>query len=526
LPTSQHGSPSAAARPRVDTHPPYVDTFGPEAVELAAAAGLIMDPWQADALHTMLAFKPDGKWAHFEYAEIVSRQNGKGSILEARALAGLFLLGEELIMWSAHEVKTAMEGFRRVKRLLKRIGTQVKPNDDKLWDVDGRIVKIIDMNGEEGLECLDNEQRLKFIARSKSSGRGFSGDVNIIDEAFAYTHEQQEALLFTMAARPNPQIIYTSSPPLDGVSGDVLFGLRHRGDPDAPRTSEDGPWQQDPELAWRDWGLPGDLEHLSSIDLDDVNLWRATNPSLGLGHRHSLTMKTVERERRSFLANPAGFARERLGVWPRRAATGAGVIDAVVWRELGLEVDDDRAGRPTDLAFAVVVAVDRSYTAIAAVGPQKDGRLQGSIVAYHPGTDWVPDRMDTLKRWNPIAWAIEDKGATASLWPELERRGYATSEDRDKPRRGDVAVPWATDVVTAYGLLIDTIKQKRFAHLRDVPLEAAVTGANIRPLGSGTTWDHRSPVDVSPLRAITNALWAYVTRFDAIEHQNMWDHVY
>ncbi len=38
---------------------------------------------------------------------IISRQNGKGTVLEVRELGGLFVLGEELIIHTAHEFKTA-----------------------------------------------------------------------------------------------------------------------------------------------------------------------------------------------------------------------------------------------------------------------------------------------------------------------------------------------------------------------------------------------------------------------------------
>ena len=292
--------PSVAARPRVDVHPPYEVTLGPVAVDLARRGGLVLDRWQADALDVMCAIRPDGKWACFEYGEIVSRQNGKGAILEARALAGLFLFGEELIMWSAHEYKTAMEGFRRVLAVLRRLGTRLS---DTLYDVDGVPVKVINTNGEESLERLDTGQRLRFIARSKGSGRGFSGDVNIIDEAFALTREQQEALMPTMSARPNPQIIYTSSPPLTGDTGDVLYALRQRADAGG-----------DDSLGWRDWGLAGDLDDLAAVDLDDERLWYQANPALG----GRLTVEYVRRERRSM--SDVGFARERLGIWPRWTA--------------------------------------------------------------------------------------------------------------------------------------------------------------------------------------------------------------
>jgi hypothetical protein len=92
--TSRRGSLQGAAKPRVECVPPSAYSLGDEAVELARRAGLVLDPWQADSIRLMLSVREDGKWACFEYGEIVARQNGKGAILECRALAGLFLLDE------------------------------------------------------------------------------------------------------------------------------------------------------------------------------------------------------------------------------------------------------------------------------------------------------------------------------------------------------------------------------------------------------------------------------------------------
>jgi hypothetical protein len=542
--TSPLVSPLVGPAPRVDTHPPYTNSFGPEAVELAAAAGLHLDPWQQDALHRILAFDSDtGKWACSEYCELVARQNGKGAVLEARCLAGLFLLGEELIMWSAHEVKTAMEGFRRFLKLIKRLGTLVNPKDRNLFYIEelGRMVRVNNQNGEEGFEVFDPdwvpkedrrpEQRLRFLARSKNSGRGFSGDCNIIDEAFAYTAAQHEALLFTVSARPNGQFIYYSSPPLDGASGEVLYRLRHRGDPQAPRKEKDGPWEQDPDLGFRDWGLAGDLLSLDEVDLDDVENWKRTNPSLGAAR---LTLKGIAKERRS-LPTREGFARERLGIWPRKIEPEDehGVIDAELWAALAVKAAE--AGQPTDLAFAVVVAADRSHTTIAAVGPQNDGRLQMSIIAYLPGTVGVVDAMVKLrKRWNPIGWAVEDKGPTATLWTEMERRGFKTAEKADEPVRGDVAVPWASDVAAAFGLWFDAVTRKDpntkepaplIVHVNDEVLNTAVAGGQTRLLNGGKTWDFASPVEISPARGVTNAYWLYDRWADLVTEDrtpNVW----
>src|SRR5215470_12572171 len=165
--TSPPGSPRGAAKPRVELAPPSTYTLGPEACELAERAGLVPDRWQADAMDLLLACREDGKWACFEYAEILARQNGKGAILEIRVLAGFLLLGEELIMWSAHEYKTAMEAFRRFRTLLRRLGTLVNPNNENLLNVGGILVKISNTNGEESFERLDTGARVKFVARSK-----------------------------------------------------------------------------------------------------------------------------------------------------------------------------------------------------------------------------------------------------------------------------------------------------------------------------------------------------------------------
>jgi phage terminase large subunit-like protein len=82
-------------------------------------AGLDLDPWQQFALHGALGERPDGKWAAFEVGIEVPRQNGKGGILEAFGLAGLFLLGEQLIIHSAHEFATAEEALERMAQILE-----------------------------------------------------------------------------------------------------------------------------------------------------------------------------------------------------------------------------------------------------------------------------------------------------------------------------------------------------------------------------------------------------------------------
>jgi phage terminase large subunit-like protein len=190
-------------RPRIERVPPYVATSGPEVVELAASAGLFLDPWQQHVLREGLGERADGSWAAFEVAVVVGRQNGKGGILEARELGGLFLLGEQLVIHSAHEFKTCSEHFLRVQSLIE--------NTDALRK---RCKKPRTSHGEEQIETLDG-RRLKFLARSRGSGRGFSGDCVVLDEAFALDGRHMAALLPTLSAQVNPQVWYASSAGMD-----------------------------------------------------------------------------------------------------------------------------------------------------------------------------------------------------------------------------------------------------------------------------------------------------------------------
>src|SRR6266487_4265071 len=59
--------------------------------EWAPNYGYELDPWQAWWLTEACGVKPDGRWAAFEVAGIVSRQNGKNVCLEIRELGGLYL---------------------------------------------------------------------------------------------------------------------------------------------------------------------------------------------------------------------------------------------------------------------------------------------------------------------------------------------------------------------------------------------------------------------------------------------------
>ncbi|MGW9196061.1 hypothetical protein [Micromonospora chersina] len=466
--------------PRVSTHPTAGYTSGPDAAELAEAAGLVLDPWQRYVLDHSLGERPDGKWAAREVAVWVPRQNGKGALIEARVLAGLFLLGEKRILWSAHEYKTAQEGFLRIRELI-----QSSPAFDAL------VKRYWEGSGEQGVE-LTTGQRLKFIARSRGSGRGFSGDTIILDEAQELTLLQMKALFSTMSAKSihgNPQIWYLGTPPEDPAAW--VYGIRKDGEAGKDR------------LAYFDWGL-GEIDPTVPIrerlkQYRDPELWYQANPGLGIRISEEFCEDELSRLHE-------GFAPERLGMWLPYAGdegTGWQVIGQAAW-EAALDDKSQIDGPP---AFGVYVPPDRSYAAIGAAAAARGGRhieVTGNQhgLDYRPGVGWVVSRLLELEKHKPSAVVIDDK----ALAEEAEKAGL-------KVHRANVA-----DVVTGCQLLFDGVAgpdpaTRDVRHIGQAELTDAVRGAVKRDVGGSWAWQRRDLAsDVTPLAAVSLALFGHSTK--------------
>lgn len=506
-----------ADRAAVELRPPAAYSLAGPAIELAARGGLVLEPWQAAGLEVMMSVRSDGQWAAFEYGELIPRQNGKTAEFAVRALAGLLLLGEKLIMWSAHEYKTALESFLLMQGILEELGEVTGPRRNLIDLGDGVIIKVNNTNGEEEFTRLRMrdphtgrvlpKQRLKFLARSKGSGRGFSGDVNLIDEAFAYTPAHQSALMPTMTARPNPQICYASSPPLDGESGEVLFALRER-------VEQGGAAAEG--LGWRDFGLQGiDLAELAELEpdardaiLDDRARWCATNPALGRGR---VTEESILRNRRAM--KWADFARECEGVWPAPPGESGRVIRSTAWAALAAP-GSRLVGTPTP---AIDCTPDGTHTAIGFGGRRVDvdgDELDGvlvEIVESRPGTGWVVARAVELhQRHEPGEWLIDPGGPAGMLVKPLEAAGiplrYVTGRD----------------YAGACGDFVAAVKNAKVWHLGDKILDAAVAAGRKREIGDGGwSWGRKnSDANIAPLVVATLAHSVASTAIDPMD--NIW----
>jgi phage terminase large subunit-like protein len=448
------GPPEGVQRPRVEHIPACVTSAGVEAIAFCTSFGLILDPWQCYALTQSLGERADGKWSSFEVAVLVPRQNGKGALLEARELAGLFLFGEQLILHSAHEFKTAQEAFRRVLFHVE--------NTDFLRK---RVKKVRTSHGEEGIE-LTTGQRLRFVARSTGSGRGFSGDTVILDEAYNLGTEGMAALLPTLSARPNPQIWYTSSAGME--TSDQLRRVRQRG----------LSGEQADRLAYFEWSAPADA------DLNDRHAWAQANPALGI----RIDEEFVESERAAM--DDAAFSRERLGIWFDPNVNT--VIPPKKWAELA-----DKDSQVQDpLVFAIDANPERGAAAIAVAGRRADGLGHVEVVDARDGTGWLLERILQLQeRHKPRAWVLDPASSAGSLLPDLKDKGI------------EPELVSGREMAQACGAFYEAVVENQaLRHIDQPPLNSALTGARKRPLGDAWAWHRRnSTIDISPLVAVTLA---------------------
>lgn len=443
-----------AQRPRVELIPTaaYTD-LGDDAVALCKAAGLHLDQWQEYVVRNMLGERLDGRFAAPRVGVVVPRQQGKGVILEARALAGMFLLKEPFIIWTAHELKTAQAAFIRLRSWID--GTQ---------DLAKHVQQYYTGNTENSIVFKDGRV-LRFLARTPGSGRGLTASTLILDEAYGLKDVQLAALSPTLSTAENPQTIYASSAGMP--DSEVLERVREQGM--NPKTKG---------LAYFEWSAPDDA------DLDDMDALVTANPGLGV----RLSLETVASQRAEW--TDEDFKRERLGIWAKIG--GDSVIPAHAWAA-GLEAGSPGGER---IAFAVDVTPARDMATIAAVSELADGRWHVQVVDRREGTSWVPSAVRVLaEKWRPVAVVVDEGSGAGALVPELRREGVRTTPLN----------------MRQYGIacaaVFDAVGQGRLVHPGQADLDRAVEAAQMKAMGDSLwKWNRRTVVeDISPLVAVTHA---------------------
>jgi len=490
-----------------------------ELLDWAPTVGYSLDEWQEWWLGECCGTKPDGRWAAFENAAIVARQNGKNQNLEVREIGGLFVFGERMIIHTAHEFKAAAEHFRRVQDTISAYD-----------ELRRRVHRVITSHGEESIELKPAPtlifgqggkmirrsvgSRLRFLARSRGSGRSFTADTVVYDEAMFLTDEQVGASLPTMRAVPNPQVIYTASA---GYHDSIQLALVRRRIMRQDQTLMGAEWSIDPHLDTcpRDEVLGRKTNRYIVCDRhddrDDPRSWAKANPALGTRISYEQTAKEFA------TMTMAQFDREILSVgdWPAEEEAWA-VVSEEAWSQCAL---GDPGGAVRPLAFAVDVNPEMTVTTIGAAWERPEPKLEEKFPLSPPrtryrtvleiprgcsreGTDWVIPRLVELNReYHPAAVCIPKNGPAAGLIDAAEQAGI------------EVLAAGSADEAAAFAQIVTGIRDRQVIHLgrEQAPvLWSAIGSAETRQIGDGGRgWSRRdSEADITPIVAVTLASWA------------------
>jgi hypothetical protein len=491
-----------------------VASLGQEAIDLATLCGLDLDPWQQLVLTEMCAVQRktytnpfmaeeggwigdpeadtpriDNKWAAKEFGLVVARQNGKGSILEARELAGLFLWGERLIIHTAHLFPTAVEAFNRILFLIQ--------NNPEL---DQRVYKVNQSHGNEGIELMSG-QRLIFKARSKGNIRGFTADTIIFDEAMSKLgSEEVKAMSPSVSARPNPQFLFTGSA---GNQDSEHFGmLRNR----AINAEE----RKEKFFCWVEWSVqPCDAYCAPDCEEHDrpgdPKTWAKANPAMG----YRLDEEWIaETEYKGMRLDDFLMERCSVGDWP---ADGNGwrIIPKGPWQDRRDEFSELSDGK---IVLAVDASLDGSWSAIAAAGENWEGdthvELTGvdEAVDYRPGMSWVVPRIKKIIKFERPAFIVVNPDSPArTLIPELEKLGIPILMPTSR-ERAEASADFKRGIAPKGG------EKATLTHIGQAPLDQAAAGADKKEVGELWVFSKLdSGVDITPLTASAWAVWGFKT---------------
>lgn len=442
--------------PRVEVVPQgAVATSGNEAAEFGELVGVVLDEWQCRVLNSAGAERRDGSRAAKTVDLLAPRQNGKNGALEVFELFAAVVLGEGVVH-TAHQFKTAMRAHRRIRDLIA-----AHP------DVASEVTAKWATPAQGYIFEFASKGRIEFIARAGGSGRGFTDDILILDEAQALTDEHLEALLPALSARSidgDPQTWYTGSAPDE---------TQHV-------------WQRRRKL-WRAGGLAtmAALEWSADpdADLDDRDAWAQANPGLGV----RISEEFIEGERAGM--SPKGFAQERLSISPEVDE----VVRATAWPTGAWEAvcAPDVAQPSAGLVFAVDVNPERSRAAITVAG----GGGTCGLIDERTGTGWAVDEVVRMAKAAGAPVAIASRGPAGSLIADIERAGVVVLAVAQADM--SLACQWFYDAVLEHWVIVQ----------RDGRLDAAAASAVKRYSGDSFVWDRRSG-DVCSLVALTMAAWA------------------
>jgi len=432
-----------------------------------------LDPTQRLAVEVMMAETADHRWAAQTTGREMARQNGKGDEIEVVEFWGIVQRAEAILHTIHDAVLLATETQARMLMVL----------DHK--DLRSKIKRKWTGTGQQMIE-MRNGGQIWYRTRTGGGGRG-TDDIDrvVVDEAQHATAEQLAAMTPTLFANANPQLNMIGTAALPKISK-PWWAVRKRA-----LLADPGPFGYVGHTAETLSLSPnGDVVSVVPLDFTDESVWIATNPAVT--HRPAGKIEFLREQ--YYLLGPIGFGQEHLCIWAVEPGTDgeAGPIDLDMFASLGrVNVEYDHS----TVSLACVVAYDRSWTSIVAVGLAPDGFEQAKLVATRPGTQWAAERV-------------------RELCQELGGKPVAMVKDEplidDMIALGVTVVPVSgADQAKSSQKLIDACSGEAptLRHRGEPALTKALELAATKPYGDGNTdfSSRASNGDISPLKALTLA---------------------
>lgn len=474
--------------PRVMNMPTTaVDTLIEDALTLWELTGRQLDPWQETSCEPLFAVDALGNWAASEVGLLVSRQQGKGEVLQVYDLAHLYLWpkpnGEpKIIVHTAHEFATVDMHYRKLKaritgspwmrRQLKGGGVKTTKGFTGISTGMGR--RIFE---------LENGNLLILQSRTGGAGIGFTADIIVIDEAQHSPAETMEALLFTQDGVANTQVFYTGTVPTITQDGAHFEALRDRG--------RRGGY---PRTAWTEFTPDGsdDPDTAAAIRMDDREVWAQSSPALG----RRTTEADIQSKYDAFKnTNPDAFIKQRLSIWPNprpEVERAANELDLRTWNN---NTTDLRLG--AGAVLAVALGRGGGYSSIGGAWRAPDGRILVEHLATAARTLWVPAKLDELRKTLKASLIILDERNAAPLLTDLDKKGL-------KPFKMNTG-----EVGGAHELFVESVNAGLVIHPPQDELTLSLKHAVPRSMGRGlNTWEQGTSTEpVTLTQAVTFALW-------------------
>lgn len=430
--------------------------------------GLGFDPWQVDLNRCILAKNSSGLYAADTVVISISRQVGKTYDIGALIFADCIINPGTTVVWTAHRFKVSRETFNSLRAIAKSPLLAAHIDYESITTAAGN-------------ECIPfrNGSRIVFAARERGAIRGVAKVRRLIlDEAQILSEAAMADLIPTMNQAENPQIILMGTPPKPNDPGEVFTNLRREA---LAGTSE--------EVLYVEFAAPPDS------DPNDRAAWRVANPSYPL----RTPAKAILRMKK--LLTPEDFRREALGIWDDDG--GNRIISAAAWEACKHPAEPVTG----PIVLAVETTLDRSSSSIVAVATTDDGP-RVKVLKSAPGTGWVAAEIVTIASEHPEVEAVvvDDKGQAGTLADAIEDALDAAALSVE------VVMTNTSHLAEACGLTLEHINTGSLRHGSDPELDAAVRGAEQRPLGDNAwAWSRRKGgPTIAPLVAMSLALWKWL----------------